>query len=237
MMDTPAMPNYVGYVRISGGTGQAADGLGVQRQKDAIAAFVAAYGDGGRLLGEYVEVESGAEADRPKLAAALDHCRRTGATLLVDAIDRLGRDAALVIGLGRSGVTFRSTDNPTGSDLITGFKAVIAQEERRLISERTKAALAAAKARGVQLGGWRGGPVVDAALGRAKRAENADAYARRVGPVIEGFAIDEDGKRRSLARMAQKLTAESVVTPQGGQWSAHSVRAVMMRYSALKANG
>lgn len=229
----PAMTHYVGYVRISGGTGQSADGLGVQRQKDAISGFVAAYGDGGRLLHTYEEVESGAEANRPVLQLALDHCRRTKAVLLVDAIDRLGRDAALVIGLGRSGVTFRSLDNPTGNDLITGFKAVIAQEEKRLISERTKAALAAAKARGVQLGGWRGGPVVDAALGRAKRAENADAYALRIGPVIEGFAIDDDGRRRSLARLAEKMTAESVVTPQGGQWSAHSVRAVMLRYRAL----
>jgi len=129
--------------------------LGLEAQRAAVAAHL----NGGTwtLLDEMVKIESGkATADRPQLARAMALCRLTGATLCVAKLDRLSRDAHFLIGLDEADVDFVAVDMPNANRLTVGIMALVAQQEREAISARTKAALAAAKARGTKLGGYRG---------------------------------------------------------------------------------
>ena len=112
--------------------------------------------NGGKLVKELVEVESGKRADRPKLGEAIQACRAYGAKLVIAKLDRLSRDAHFLLGLEKAGIDFVAADMPNANRLTVGITAMVAEEERRMISERTKAALAAAKRRGTKLGGDRG---------------------------------------------------------------------------------
>jgi DNA invertase Pin-like site-specific DNA recombinase len=209
--------------------GQASE-VCLEAQRAAVTAFL--NGGAWKLLGEFVEVESGeADHNRPKLAEALATCRLTGATLLIAKMDRLSRDAHFLLGLHKAGVRFVAADNPNANDLTMGILAVVAQEERKAISVRTKAALAAAKARGVALGGYKGGPVPDAAAGGAAARAKADAYAAAVGPLV----ADMQGRGLSLRAIAAELTARGIRTPRDGAWSAAAVRAVALRAGAGSA--
>ena len=134
---------------------QGKSGLGLGAQRAAVAAHLAS--GTWTLLDEMVEVESGkATADRPQLARAMALCRLTGATLFVAKLDRLSRDAQFLIGLDKADVDFMAVDMPNANTLTVGIMALVAQQEREATSVRTKAALAAAKARGTKLGGYRG---------------------------------------------------------------------------------
>jgi DNA invertase Pin-like site-specific DNA recombinase len=207
---------FISYLRVSTGK-QERSGLGIEAQRAAVLSYL----NGGEwtLAAEFVEVESGKVNTRPKLEAALARCRLTGATLVIAKLDRLSRDAAFLIGLEQSGVNFVAADMPNANRLTVRLMAVIAQEEREMISRRTKDALAAAKARGAELGGWRGGPKVDTAAGRAAIAEKAEAYAARVRPTVA--ALREQGL--SLRQIAAQLVAEGIKTPRGGVWTAAAV--------------
>jgi DNA invertase Pin-like site-specific DNA recombinase len=171
---------FVAYYRVSTAQ-QGRSGLGLEAQREAVRVFLD--GSAGALAEAFTEVESGKNDDRPQLAKALDACRLTGAVLVIAKLDRLSRDAHFLLGLEKAGVEFVAADMPNANRLTVRLMAVIAQEEREMISARTKAALAAAKARGKKLGGNRGGPKVDSAKGRAARSRIADDYARQVGPI------------------------------------------------------
>ena len=129
-------------------------GLGLEAQRRRCSDYL----DGGKwtLVAEVVEIESGKRDDRPKLAEALALCRLTGATLVIAKLDRLARNVAFISNLMESGVDFVAVDFPQANRLTVHILAAVAEHEAEMISERTKAALAAAKARGVQLGGDRG---------------------------------------------------------------------------------
>src|SRR3982751_4388726 len=144
-----AKGRYVSYLRVSTDR-QGRSGLGLEAQRRAVEDFL----NGGRweLIDEFVEVESGKREDRPKLAEALALCRLHNATLVIAKLDRLSRDAAFLLGLQKAGVRFVAADMPEANELVVGIMAVVAQAERKMISARTKAALTAAKARGVRLG-------------------------------------------------------------------------------------
>src|SRR3954453_14936005 len=144
-----AKGQYVSYLRVSTDR-QGKSGLGLEAQRKAVADFL----NGGRwdLIDEFVEVESGKRDDRPKLAEALALCRLHNAVLVIAKLDRLSRDAAFLLGLQKAGVRFVAADMPEANEMVVGIMAVVAQAERKMISTRTKAALAAAKARGVRLG-------------------------------------------------------------------------------------
>jgi DNA invertase Pin-like site-specific DNA recombinase len=145
---------FVAYYRVS----TAAKGKsGLEAQEAAVVAFLASKGEDARLLASFCEIESSKHADnRPQLALAMEHARLTGGTLLIAKLDRLSRHAHFLLGLQKAGVKFVAVDMPEANELVVGLTALIAQAERQMISARTTAALAAAKARGVKLGNTRG---------------------------------------------------------------------------------
>ncbi|WP_348642431.1 recombinase family protein [Methylobacterium sp. WL2] len=141
----------VAYYRVSTAR-QEASGLGLVAQRQAVAAFLG----GGPVVAEFTKTESDKRADRPELARAIGACWLYGARLVIAKLDRLSRDAHFLLGLEKAGVDFVAADMPHANRLTVGIMALVAEEERRMISARTKAALAAAKARGTVLGGYTG---------------------------------------------------------------------------------
>ncbi|MBY4639768.1 recombinase family protein [Gluconacetobacter entanii] len=216
---------FIAYFRVSTAR-QGASGLGIEAQKAAVASFAASVG--GKVLGEHVEIESGKNNDRPVLANALRECRLTGAVLLIAKLDRLSRDAHFLLGLEKAGVDFVAADMPNANRFTVGIMALVAQQEREAISARTKAALAAAKARGKKLGGWRGGPVQDPAGARAASKRKADSFAAEVLPIVRDFA--QGGM--SLRQIAARLTDRGIRTRRGGNWTASAVSRILERAAA-----
>ena len=149
----PTTGKFVAYYRVSTQK-QGRSGLGLEAQRHAVAEFL----DGGdwKIVAEFTEVESGKKSDRPELARALATCRLHGARLVIAKLDRLSRNAHFLFGLQEAGADFVAADMPNANQLTVGIMAVVAQDEARRISERTKAALQAAKKRGKVLGGFRG---------------------------------------------------------------------------------
>lgn len=217
-----AQGRFIAYYRVSTAA-QGRSGLGLEAQQQAVRAYL----NGGHwdLLGEFTEVESGKHSDRPQLTAALKACKLTGATLVIAKLDRLSRDAHFLLGLEKAGVEFVAVDMPNANRLTVGIMAVVADEERRMISARTQAALAAAKARGVALGGWKGGPAVDHRAGTKALQDRAEAFAEAVGPLVRGMR--QEGL--SLRQIAARLTADGVQTARGGAWTAAAVQNVLKR--------
>jgi len=219
---------FVAYLRVSTDR-QGRSGLGLQAQQAAIAAFLQS--DDKLLTPPFTEVESGKNSDRPQLRAAMERCRKTGATLLIARLDRLARNVRFISALMEEGVPFVACDMPNATPFMLHIYAAVAEEEARAISKRTKAALAAAKARGVKLGGDRGYRPVAAPDGRlggeAVRLE-ADHAAHRVVSVIEAIRADQ-GPGISLQALARALTHQGVSTPRGGAWTATAVRRALAR--------
>jgi DNA invertase Pin-like site-specific DNA recombinase len=142
------MKTYVAYFRVSTQK-QGQSGLGLEAQRKAVISYLKG-GEG--ILKEFIEVESGKKNNRRELNRAIEHAKRTGATLLIAKLDRLSRNASFIFTLKDSGVDFICADMPEANTLTIGIFAVLAQHERELISSRTKAALAAKKAQGYKLG-------------------------------------------------------------------------------------
>ena len=217
---------FVSYLRVSTQK-QGAEGLGIEAQRHAVSEFL--NGGNWQLIGELVEVESGKRKDRPQLAEAIAMCRAFNAKLVIAKLDRLSRDAAFLLNLRDAGVEFVAADNPHANRLTVGILALVAEQEREAISQRTNAALAAAKARGVQLGAYRDGEFIgrtgttqDAAKARAARSAKATAKAGNLR-----FLVDRIDPARSLSlrQLADRLNGEGIPTPSGrGNWSAESVR-------------
>jgi DNA invertase Pin-like site-specific DNA recombinase len=218
---------FVSYLRVSTDR-QGKSGLGLEAQRAAVLDFL--NGGNWNLVAEVVEVESGKRADRPKLAEALRLCRLHNATLVIAKLDRLSRDAHFLLGLDKAGVDFVAADMPQANRLTVGIMAMVADEERRMISARTKAALAAAKARGTKLGGDRGNLAGVAAEGRAKsaviRGAKAAARADDLAPVIADLRA---AGLVSLRQIAAGLNDRGFATPRGGRWAAEQVKALLTR--------
>jgi DNA invertase Pin-like site-specific DNA recombinase len=214
------MTKYVAYARVSTAR-QGRSGLGLEAQEAAIQGFLK---DGDELLAPlYVEVESGKDADRPKLALALDRAKLTGATLLVAKLDRLSRNVAFISALMDAGVDFVAVDQPHANRFTIHILAAVAEHERKMISERTRVALQAAKERGVKLGGFRG-VKVDQSKGAAANVAKGRAFARRVSAAIG--ELQQDGVT-SYAGIARGLDALGIQTSRGGSWQATQVARVM----------
>lgn len=220
----PIAPVFVSYLRVSTAK-QGASGLGLEAQRGAVAQHVAR--SGGDLVLELVEVESGRRRDRPQLAAALAACRAHRAVLVVAKLDRLARNVAFVSALMESGVEFVAADLPTVTRLTLHILAAVAEEEAHMISARTKAALAAAKARGVRLGNPRllAGNPGQAHAASAVYAAQARARAADVLPIIRQA---QAAGAASLRQIAAALTARGIPSAsKNGAWHANSVRRVL----------
>jgi DNA invertase Pin-like site-specific DNA recombinase len=217
----------VAYYRVST-SAQGRSGLGLEAQREAVTRFVAA--EGLDLLGEHIEVETGKGADalerRPVLRAAMEQARKAKAAVCVAKLDRLSRDVAFISGLMAKRVPFVVSDlGPDVDPFVLHLFAALAQKERALISERTKAALAQRKARGLPLGN-----VASLATAHVKGAAanrtTANAFAANVLPVIQ--QIRAAGATSYLA-IAAALNARGVHTARGGAWYASTVRNVLRR--------
>ncbi|KUO51027.1 MAG: hypothetical protein APF82_00375 [Sphingomonadales bacterium BRH_c42] len=215
------MTKYVGYLRVSTGK-QASSGLGLEAQQAAIDSFLQ---QDDRLLATYVEVESGKDDIRPELAKALRHVELTGAKLLVAKLDRLSRAVSFIAKLMDSKVDFVACDQPSATPLTVHIYAAMAEHERKMISERTKAALKAAKARGVKLGGFRG-TKVNPSLGTAAKKELAAVFNMRIVAVLADLQKDE---KLSLSELARRLNERGIPTSRGGEWAATQVARALDR--------
>lgn len=221
----------VTYCRVSTGK-QALSGLGLEAQKAAIAAYAAQHK--ATIAGEFVEVESGRVNDRPQLQAALKLARVTGAKLVIAKLDRLSRDAAFLLNLQAFKVDFVACDMPEANELTVGLMAVIAQAESKMIGARTRAAMAAAKARGQVFGNPNGAE----ALRRAGKGNGASCEAQkaaaltRARDLADTIADVEAQGHTTLAAIATELNRRGIKTARGGMWHASSVANVRRRLVA-----
>ena len=172
------------------------------------------------MVADFVEVESGTKRDRPQLAAALALAKREKATILVAKLDRLSRDVETIAGLMKR-ASFRVASMPEADPFQLHLYAALAEQERRFIGQRTKAALAAAKARGVKLGGLR--PTT--AARNVTVAEDADRHAEKVRAVV----VPMRRAGASLRQIAGALNAAGAPTARGGTWAAATVANVLAR--------
>src|SRR5258707_4361519 len=212
---------YIAYYRVSTQR-QGRSGLGLEAQRQAVREHL--NGGNWQLIEEITEVESGKRADRPKLAEALRLCRLRGATLIIAKLDRLARNVAFVSALMDAGVEFEAVDFPQANRLTIHIMAAVAEHEAKAISERTKAALASARRRGVKLGGIREnhkpftakarsmGPKVIAARARERAADLAPILAE-----LQASGVT------TLHGIAAALNGRGIPTASGtGQWQATS---------------
>ncbi len=222
------MSRVVAYYRVST-EAQGRSGLGLEAQRHAVRAL--SDSRGWQIAAEYTEVESGKRNNRPQLEAALADARRTGAKLVVAKLDRLSRNAEFTLRMRNSGVDFICADNPDVNRLTIGLLAVINEDERERIGERTRAALQAAKARGVKLGNPNGAAAIRrAGKGNVAGVEAVKDNAQRYAMDLAGTVgeIRASGKT-SLPAIAAELNARHIQTRRGGQWYASSVRNLLAR--------
>jgi DNA invertase Pin-like site-specific DNA recombinase len=217
---------FVAYYRVST-LKQGRSGLGLDAQREAVQTYL--NGGNWSIAAEYTEVESGKRADRPEFAKALAACRLHRATLVIAKLDRLARNVHFVANLMESGVEFVAADNPHANKLTIHILVAMAEHEAEMISVRTKAALAAAKKRGVTLGGFRGKvpTAKHRALSAAALRRKADSRAVDLASTIKTL---QAAGATSLRAIAYGLNAQGIPTARGqGTWSAIQVARVLDR--------
>jgi DNA invertase Pin-like site-specific DNA recombinase len=222
-MNTSNTDRFISYFRVSTAR-QGRSGLGIVAQRQAVAAYL----NGRKPIAEFLEIESGTKSDRPQLTQALAACRVHRSVLVIAKLDRLARNVAFVSALMDAGVEFEACDFPAANRLTIHILAAVAEHECRMISERTRAALAAAKARGKVLGGFKGraGTCTDLAKARAVRVAKAERRAIDLALTIR--QLQSEGIN-SLRAIAARLNGRSIAAPRGGCWSAAQVRSVLLR--------
>jgi DNA invertase Pin-like site-specific DNA recombinase len=217
----------VAYIRVSTAQ-QGRSGLGIEAQRDAIQRFAAA--EGIELVAEFVEVETGKGADaldrRPQLAAALSAARRADCPVVVAKLDRLSRDVAFIAGLMAQRVPFIVAELGSNPDpFMLHLWAALAEKERTVIAQRTRDALARAKANGAQLGN-RTNLAEAQASGRQVQVDQAFVRAANLIPVIREI---QTAGCSTLREIAAVLNRRGIQTPRGGAWTAMAVKRVIDR--------
>jgi DNA invertase Pin-like site-specific DNA recombinase len=221
------MGQVISYVRVSTGK-QGKSGLGIEAQREAIARFASA--EGREVIAEFIEVETGKGTDaldrRPKLAEALAKARKTKAPVLVAKLCRLSRDVAFISGLMAQRVPFIVAELGAGADpFMLHIYAALAEKERALVADRTRAALAQKKAQGALLGNRTNLPQAQAKGVTANR-EAADAFAANVLPIVRQIQASGANTFRAIAAA---LNSRGVRTARGGSWHDSTVRNLLAR--------
>lgn len=208
---------YIGYFRVSTQK-QGASGLGMDAQRR----IVAQAAGGGDIIAEYTDVESGRKNDRPELKKALAHCRQAGAVLLIAKLDRLSRNVAFIANLMESGVEFVACDMPTANRFTLHIFAALAEQEREMISARTKEALRAYKSRGGTLGKPENLTPEARAKGTRALMDNArkDEHNRKAAAMIA--RLREKGL--SYRAVADELNRLGFTARRGGKFTAMQVK-------------
>ena len=222
----------VAYYRVSTKR-QGQSGLGLSAQQQAVEQYAKA--NDGKIVAEYTEVETGKRSDRPKLAEAIARARAVRGVLVIAKLDRLARNVAFVSTLMESGCEFVCCDNPHATRLTIHILAAVAEDEARRISERTKAALAAAKRNGVKLGTHRRGHRIDWQKGQRKGLNKATAAAAAVRAKARNdcysFLLDDMQSCRaageSYAAIAARLNEAGHVTTSGKAFAAMTVQRIL----------
>ncbi len=218
--------NYISYYRVSTQQ-QGRSGLGLEAQQAAVATYL----NGGQwsLIAEFTEIETGKGANaldkRPQLKSAIDACKKHKATLIIAKLDRLARNVHFVSGLLESGVDFICADMPQANKVMLQMYSVMAEWERDQISTRTKAALAAAKERGVIL--CKAG-AANLKRNIEERQQSAVEFALSLKPVIEGLKAQKLSQRAIVA----ELNRLNIKTMRGGQWSQVQLQRVLAKQGA-----
>jgi DNA invertase Pin-like site-specific DNA recombinase len=216
------MRKYVTYMRVSTAE-QGKSGLGLEAQKRDISIFLDTYSEVPfEVIGEFTDVLSGTDDDRPELTKAIGLAKKTGADLLVAKLDRLSRRVSFIAKLMEDPkLSFRVAQMPHADKFQLHVYAALAEQERDFISKRTKAALAEAKARGQKLGGLR-----DKTMKRNDAVKaNANARAEKIAGIV--VPLREAG--RTLREIASHLDRAGVATARGGRWNASQVQRVLRR--------
>lgn len=195
--------------------------MGISAQRTSIENYASQIGE--TVDQFFVEAESGRKKDRPKLREALVACKRNKATLIIAKLDRLARNVAFVSSLMESGVEFVAVDAPYANKLMLHILSAFAEHEREMISERTKAALAAAKERGVVLGSH----------GKVLAQQNREAALKHAEEVVPHFEAAQATGAVTLQQIAGYLNEKRVQTASGGKWHPMTVRRVLMRLKRL----
>ena len=228
------MKEIIAYCRVSTKQ-QGASGLGLEAQRAAVENY--AKQTGTRIAAVYVEVESGRVGDRPQLAMALSHAKRSKGVLVVAKLDRLSRDPDFLGKLMNAGVEFVCCDMPAANKLTIRIMAAVAEQEREAISQRTKAALAAAKARGMKLGSsrpdhWKGresarlaGAHAGAKAAATVHARHADEAYADLWPMMLELRV----KGMTLQAIADELNTQGHTTRRGKRWNIVQVSRVLER--------
>ena len=219
------MQKFILYYRVSTKE-QGKSGLGLEAQETDLKVFLNQFAETPfEVIATFTDIQSGADNERPELVKALDLCRKTGATVLVSKLDRLSRRLSFIATLMEDPkVSFRVASIPRASKMELHLYAMLAEQERDFISARTKAALAALKAKGKKLGGIR--PKTEARNMAVK--EKAEGYAQKVAGMVQ--PMRQAGK--TLREIADCLNASGVQTSRGGKWSAAQVMRTLERLEA-----
>lgn len=223
-----ATGKFVTYFRVSTQR-QGASGLGLDAQREAVRQYL--NGGDWSVVAEFVEIESGrkTDQDRPKLKDALGICKKEGAILLVAKLDRLARSVHFISGLMRAGVRFVAVDMPEANELTVHIMAAFAEHEAKRISQRTKDALAAARARGVVLGA---AGATNLRPNLERRQQDADAFAIKLRGVIDGMRV----RGLSQRAMVGELNVLGIRTATGRDWNLSQVQRTIARLDRLDAS-
>jgi DNA invertase Pin-like site-specific DNA recombinase len=216
---------YIAYYRVSTSK-QEASGLGLEAQY----ASVRSHTHNGKLIAEHEEIESGKVKDRPALLRALKDCRIHNATLVIAKLDRLARSVSFISKLMEESVDFVAVDMPHANKLTVHILAAMAEHEREMISTRTKAALAAAKKRGVKLGGRRGNHNIGDYANKGASASSVIRSLSSYKKAMDRIDAIEDIKASgtiSFNGIANALNQRGIPTVRSGKWSATQVSRIL----------